>query len=355
MNIAHIIYGLGLGGIETMLVNISNEQSRLGHKVNVIIINNIVNDNLLAKFSKDVNVNFISRPEGSKNPVYILRLNRVLLKVKPDVIHLHHASIVRGLFRRLFQSKLCVTLHDMCTPVNTEYLPVTGPIFAISDMVKDDIKRYKGLPSTTVYNGVRMSDIKVKESYNDKGRIEIVQVSRLMHTKKGQDILLQAAKILVDKGLRNFHITFIGDGNSKDYLVGLVNELELKDYVTFLGSRDQDYVLSHLYKYDLLVQPSRFEGFGLTIAEGMAAKVPVLVSDNQATMEIIGNGLYGYAFKGGDPKDCADKLERIITNPVDLSMIERAYEFVKQNLSVEMTARNYLRYYKSFVIDRQSK
>ena len=46
MKIAHIFWGLGTGGIETMLVNIANEQARLGHEVHIIIINDLVNEPL---------------------------------------------------------------------------------------------------------------------------------------------------------------------------------------------------------------------------------------------------------------------------------------------------------------------
>ena len=58
----------------------------------------------------------------------------------------------------------------------------------------------------------------------------------------------------------------------------MVVELNLEKHVRFLGNQSREYVYSHLKDYDLFVQPSRFEGFGLTVAEAMAACVPVLVT-----------------------------------------------------------------------------
>ena len=39
MKVTHIFWSLGFGGIETMLVNIANEQAKAGAEVSIIIIN----------------------------------------------------------------------------------------------------------------------------------------------------------------------------------------------------------------------------------------------------------------------------------------------------------------------------
>ena len=52
--IAHIVWGFGLGGIETMLVNIINEQVSSGANISLIIINNIVDKGLVSKIYKEL-------------------------------------------------------------------------------------------------------------------------------------------------------------------------------------------------------------------------------------------------------------------------------------------------------------
>ena len=99
----------------------------------------------------------------------------------------------------------------------------------------------------------------------------------------------------------------------------------------------------------MFVQPSIYEGFGLTVAEAMAAKIPVLVSENQGPLEIIDNGKYGYYFKNGDANDCADKIINIIEQGVDKNLIEAAYNRVEENYSVTQTAINYINEYKKIV------
>ena len=108
----------------------------------------------------------------------------------------------------------------------------------------------------------------------------------------------------------------------------------------------------HLADYDLLVQPSLFEGFGLTVAEALAAKVPVLVSDSMGPYEVTGYGECGYVFKTGDSGDCAAVLSRIITSGDDGPMIERGYRRATGLYDIKHTARRYLESYQRYFCPR---
>ena len=101
--------------------------------------------------------------------------------------------------------------------------------------------------------------------------------------------------------------------------------------------------------YDVFVQPSRSEGFGLTVAEAVASKLPIIVSNLPEPMEIIGNGKYGMYLKNEDAADLADKLEIILRGGYDYSMIEPAYEYVKSYYNVSITAKKYLEEYKKVI------
>ncbi len=57
-----------------------------------------------------------------------------------------------------------------------------------------------------------------------------------------------------------------------------------------------------------MVQPSRNEGFGLTVVESMLLSTPVLVSSDTGAAEVIENGKYGYIFNTKNEVDCCQKL-----------------------------------------------
>jgi len=62
---------------------------------------------------------------------------------------------------------------------------------------------------------------------------------------------------------------------------------------------------------DVLVMPSRTEGFGRSAVEAMAMAKPVIASDVGALPEIVSNGLTGYNFRDGDVDALADRMNEL--------------------------------------------
>ena len=170
-----------------------------------------------------------------------------------------------------------------------------------------------------------------------------------MHIKKGQDLLLEAVYHLIhNQNFKQLEVYFIGEGESERFLRNMTNELEITDYIHFMGSKDRNFLHNHLKDYDLLIQPSRYEGFGITIIEGMAAGLPVLVSDVNGPMEIIQNGKYGYFFKSEDTEDCAKKILKIKEDIQSGSFERKVTEimkYVNDNFSIKVTASKYMQNY----------
>jgi glycosyltransferase involved in cell wall biosynthesis len=306
MKIVHLIFSFHTGGSETMLVDVVNEQVKT-HQVTLIIINSLVNKALTDKINNKVKVIFIGRKEKSRNPLPILKLNCLLMKESPAVIHCHNESIIKII---PWKKKSVFTAHSLRIP--TDNFRYYKRVIAISESVKSDIEQRSNIKPILVYNGIKTDSVKQKSDYAFN-TFDIVQVGRLDHKIKGQTVLLEALKVLVhEKGIKNINVDFIGEGGSLEYLQKLVRDYQLINHVHFLGIRDRDYIYEHLKDYSLFVQPSFYEGFGLTVVEAMAAKVPVLVSDIDGQAEIIDRGRYGYLFRCGDSKDCAKSILNII-------------------------------------------
>lgn len=346
MKVVHLTYTLDYGGIETMLVHIANEQGKQA-EVALFLINDRIESSLRALLGEGVRLVEVGRPVGSKNPRYLIRLNRLLRREKADVIHVHHPGIVRFLCLPLLKgSSLVFTMHDIPLPSDLPYLKYYPHVFSISRSVQEALAK-QGYGSDLVYNGIVPEDFTCRPSDTPGDCFRMVQVGRLFHEKKGQDLLLQACAILLGRwGIRNFHLDFIGGGASENFLRQLVSQLGLKEYVTFLGVKPPSYVAFHLKDYDLFVQPSRWEGFGLAVAEAMAAKVPVLVSDQEGPMEVIGNGAYGFHFLSGNVEKCAAAIREIMQRPDREVLAEKAASYVAKMFDIRQTARNYLQEYR---------
>lgn len=333
MSIVHIICSFTTGGAELMLIDIINEQLRHGDKVRLIVINNLVDNRLISQLDKRVEFLCIGRQPGSRNVIPIGILNLKLLTIKIDVLHCHD-SIIAGMLLPPLWRKMCLTVHTLGIPKT--YLLRYRKIISISDSVQTDLYNRLHISSSLIKNGIVIDKIKRKEKLSPvRSSFRIVIVGRLEHLTKGQHILIEALKRMRYKKTMNLQIDFIGDGSSKELLQSLVLLSGLDSSVNFLGLRDRDFIYAHLHKYDLLIQPSINEGFGLTVVEAMIARVPVLVS-GEGPVEIVCEGKYGCIFPAGDIRRCCEKLLWMIENYVSLEdMVDRAAKYAEENFSLK--------------------
>ncbi|MGN0222916.1 MAG: glycosyltransferase family 4 protein [Muribaculaceae bacterium] len=340
MKICHIVWGLEVGGIETMLVNIANGQVHRGHCVNVLVINDMESAQITSGFVPEVNIIRLHRHPGSKNPMPVFRLNFELMKLHPDVVHFHGLNQPRLVFAP-WRKHSVTTLHTICHEEDIRYLPTNQHIAAISHNVAIDLMQRTGRNSTVVLNGIDCSKISLRDDRPFSHPLRMVQVGRLNHTVKGQDIIIRALTEVDDAT-----IDFIGDGPSRADLEQMARQLNVADRVRFLGSRTQAEVFSLLPQYDLLLQPSRIEGFGLTVAEAMAEHLPVAVSNLDPLVEVVDNGRCGHIFAADNPHAAADCIRQINSEGRNPSMITAASQRVLTSYSILSTIIDYERLYQ---------
>jgi glycosyltransferase involved in cell wall biosynthesis len=239
-----------------------------------------------------------------------------------------------------------LTVHD--SGVVIKFPQLFRSIISISESVRNDLINRQAIASTVVLNGVDINLFRRKRKLKESSfeNFKIVQVSRLRHTKKGQHLLLFAIKILRQLGLKNISVDFIGEGPSLYLLKELVSELGIESQVNFLGLQSREFIADHLCDYDLLIQPSFYEGFGLTIVEAFSARVPVLVSNIEGPNEIINNGEFGFSFESGDVDDLVAKIQYIHSN-IDLASFKSdlAYNTRLSDFDINTTAQKYLSIY----------
>ena len=125
---------------------------------------------------------------------------------------------------------------------------------------------------------------KEDKGYNDDfDGIRILTIGRHVHLK-GYDIAIDAARILKEKGIK-FRWYSIGEGVLTSRLKQQVKENNLEDEFKFRGTYTNPYPF--ISGCDIYCQPSRFEGFGMAIAEAKILKKPVIVTNFEIASEQI--------------------------------------------------------------------
>ena len=343
MKIAHLFWGLSNGGAENMLVDIVNQQID-GNEISFIVINDKIEESIVLRLDKRVRIYQCGRRVHSKNPLPLLKLNYYLLRIRPEIVHVHYddmAKFIRGPW------KVVRTIHN--TTNDFEEFRYYKACFAISRAVQDEWKR-AGKETILVENGIPCDSICCKRNglFND-GLLHFAQVSRLYIKQKGQDILLKALAEIKNNQLCPlcFKMHLIGEGSSRELLQEMSRSLGIEDIVVFEGNKTREWVYENLCNFDLLIQPSRYEGFGLTVAEAMVAKVPVLSSNIEGPVEIMtveDNGkkqFVGYTFESQNPEDLAKKIVAFVQDGRNEDNVELGRRHVMANYSIRKTALQY--------------
>ena len=99
--------------------------------------------------------------------------------------------------------------------------------------------------------------------------------------------------------------------------------LGVADAVEFAGALPFAELVARYRSADLLVHPSRYEGFGLQIAEAMAAGLPVACSDGGAAPEVAGGAARVVPLAGGAPA-FADAILALLSDPAELARLREA-------------------------------
>ena len=130
---------------------------------------------------------------------------------------------------------------------------------------------------------------------------------------KDQPTLIRAMALLRDQGLAA-ELWLIGEGSHRPQLEALIADLQLADRVQLLGSRRDIHAL--LAQLDLFVFAARpDEGFGIALAEAMAARVPIVATDVGACREVLDGGRCGLLVEPGSAEALAAGIRQVLADP----------------------------------------
>ena len=119
--------------------------------------------------------------------------------------------------------------------------------------------------------------------------LHILSVGRLAY-QKGFDLIPEIAKLLKDRG-RNFSWYIIGAGDQQAHIQTLIEQHQVEDCVCLIGKKLNPY--PYYKSCDIYVQPSRYEGFCLTVAEARVFRKPIVATDFNGAREQLKNGEAG--------------------------------------------------------------
>ena len=172
---------------------------------------------------------------------------------------------------------------------------------------QSNLKRYSNI--RRIYNPIAFN--KEVGGYNLNSKV-VLSVGRL-ESQKGFDILLDAWKNVSNDG--SWVLKIIGDGSKKEELLAKISQNHINNVMIspFTNDIEKEYINSAIY-----VMSSRYEGFGLALAEAQSKGLPLITFDcPEGPAEIVGYGDYGILIENGNVQSLSNELSSLM-NSVEL-------------------------------------
>lgn len=161
-----------------------------------------------------------------------------------------------------------------------------------------------------IYNPIDKQLENINTTYNAKSK-KIISVGRLTHQKNFES-LVDVAKIVLEKHTDySWHI--FGSGEDKEKIESKIKKYNLEERLCLMGQCNNLYDIYN--EYSMMVMTSLYEGFPMTLLEGMAFKLPLVSFDiPTGPNEIIREDINGFLIKPFEIEDMANKISVLIVD-----------------------------------------
>ena len=215
---------------------------------------------------------------------------------------------------------------------------------ALITAVETEVNHHKKIIS--ISNGINVERIRALAKLSSPLKLTVnnlpivVGIGRLV-PQKGFDLLIQSHAAVLKGGIYH-QLVLIGDGEEQEAstLAKLSANLGVSDTVSFLGYLTNPYPV--LAQASLFCLSSRYEGFGLVVAEAATLGIPVIATDCLAgPREILVDGLYGDLVQVESVEALSCAIEKHFQNPQRLVSKAQASAQQTDRFSIKTCAQKY--------------
>lgn len=321
------------GGAEKQMLLLAKNINPAKYKVIVVGRHSQDVENWYKELKKASIPSEIIKSRGKNSLTNLSKLNKIIKKHKPALIHAHLWNPVACKYA------FAATVLNNIPLVTTEHDPfelkghqkiyknltlnLTKRIITVSkanrelmnSLYPDQFNKI-----VTVHNGIEESKTHISEQQKVHIRKAIFHAGRetviifaagTLHPRKGYKYLISAFKKVAAK-VDNIKLVIAGSGPQKEVLNNIIKRENLEKKVILIGQRDD--IERLMQASDIFVLPSIQEAFGLVILEAMQNGLPVIGSRIGGIPEIISSEEYGILVKPGQKDALAKALIKLINN-----------------------------------------
>lgn len=361
LRVVHVLGGLSYGGTERLCLDVVRHAPDEGCAT--IVVLDASRRDMETSFRAAPTVRIVFSPHSPRRRLPLFQWLRVTLAaLQADAVLIYTfgtTHLLVALAARLARVRAVAVsagTHPPATRGRWKWGALVGvsrllkvPIESCSESV-DAALRSLRIPmpvgSGVIPNGCDVDDIAARAESTRDGRVTggpvVVGMVARMDCSKDHETLIRAFSAL-QREYRSPEIKLwlVGDGGRRQHLQKLALRLGLSEDVRFWGYRPD--VAELLGQMDIYAfSTTRDEGFGIAIAEAMAAGLPVLATDVPACREVLGNGSAGILIPGGCPECWVSTLAHLVADPgARAYWARRSYARVRAHYDVSLCSRTW--------------
>lgn len=336
--IVHLIYQLGIGGLENGLINLINHMPPGRYRHVIVCLKDYTEFHARIK-ATDIEIICLNKREG-KDWGHYLRLYQVLKRLRPTLIHTRNLACIEGqLLAAIAGVRLRVhsehgrEMADL-DGSNGKYIlwrkllrPFVGHFIAVSADLQQWLTERIGVSPeqvTHICNGVDSNQFYPRlgpvatlgpTDFLCDDAFVIGSVGRMVEVKDFTS-LVEAFLLLLSRGPdrhSRLRLMIIGDGPGRQSCIALLAQAGAAHLAWLPGSRHD--IPQLMRAMDLFVLPSLAEGSSNTILEAMASGLPVVATRVGGNEDLVQAGQSGMLIPIRSPARLADTIDHYYQMP----------------------------------------
>lgn len=360
--IVHVISTLNPNGAERLVVDLVCALKARDITCTIVTLFTVPHSMLADKLESEGIRHICIGGKNWRDFSIILKLRKVLITLKPDIIHSH--LFPPEYFVPIAAPKNIPLLHTEHSVSNKRRsLPIARllesfiyrrfrTIICISHGVKKSLDAWTPSISNrtiVINNGVHLELFKTRSGYDMKAKFGITatctlisMIGRFEMPPKDQATIIRALALLPD-----VHCILAGNGPDLEILKKMAEEYRISDRIHFPGYVNN--VNELLSSTDIYIYSSYHEGFGLAVIEAMAAGVPVVASNVNALNTLVVDSLNGLLFTRGSEQELSVSITKLRSDSLlRIKCINNGFETAEQ-YSFDKMVHGYVDLYKEIL------
>lgn len=338
------------GGAEHVAVRIANKLAAQGDSVDLVLAQ--VKGDYLSEVNGKVKIINLNCSDGFSTIKSFPKLIRYLRNNKPSVLFstLFRANTIAALAVKLssVNTKLVLRHPNMLYPEGKKDLSFysmlskksaiwaaekASLVVLTSQAMKRELLKHSSIDSSRViiiYNPVPIKEIQHKaknesgHDWLDNKKIPVILAVGRLTYQKNFDSLIKAFAELRKK--YESRLIILGEGDERIRLEYLTKELNIHEFVSMPGFSNNPY--SYMYRSDVFVLSSRWEGFPNVLVEAMACGVKVVATDCPGgAAEILEYGKYGELIDVDSTDDIVGAIDKVLSGRSQNNAVVRVQDF----------------------------